>query len=256
MTNSSRPKAHYRLLSLSVISIMTATVSHNALAAENVEQTTPATVSSEDTESVTNLPSTTLAPITVVASDLNSSENTDDYTYYRPSTATGLTLTPKDTPQSITTITNQQIKDQDLETVTDVIRSTPGISAGSIDGGRSSASARGFDIDQYRVDGQDLDFVSQWSIGETLTSTAIYDRVEVVRGAGGLTTGSGRPSASINLIRKRANSRVPTATFTADADQYGTYGATVDASTPLTSSGDVRGRFVARYQDGETYIDR
>lgn len=207
-------------------------------------------------EETTSEPAVTLDAIQVVAPDLSDSENTDEYVYYRPTSATGLTLTPKETPQSVTTITTQQIKDQNLESVTDVIRSTPGVSAASFDGGRASASARGFDIDQYQVDGQDVDSYAQWSNGEALASTAIYDRVEVVRGAAGLTAGSGEPSASINLIRKRANSRVPTATLSAEADQYGKYGATIDASTPLSQSGDVRGRFVAQYQDGDTYIDR
>lgn len=229
-----------RLLFISVASILLSMASQTASA----------------NEETTSEPAVTLDAIQVVAPDLSDSENTDEYVYYRPSSATGLTLTPKETPQSVTTITTQQIKDQNLESVTDVIRSTPGVSAASFDGGRASASARGFDIDQYQVDGQDVDFYSQWSNGEALASTAIYDRVEVVRGAAGLTAGSGEPSASINLIRKRANSRVPTATLSAEADQYGKYGATIDASTPLSQSGDVRGRFVAQYQDGDTYIDR
>lgn len=235
-TVQTRPK----LLCLSIVSIMVAMASQTVWADAGGNHD----------------PTVTLDTIQVTAPDLSNSENSDDYVYYRPSTATGLTLTPKETPQSVTTITDQQIKDQDLETVTDVIRSTPGVSAASLDGGRSGASARGFDIDQYQIDGQDVDFYAQWSNGEDIASTAIYDRVEVVRGAAGLTTGSGQPSASINLIRKRANSRVPTATLSADADHYGKYGATIDASTPLSADGDVRGRFVAQYQDGDTYIDR
>ncbi|MFW2569150.1 TonB-dependent receptor plug domain-containing protein, partial [Aliarcobacter butzleri] len=34
-------------------------------------------------------------------------------------------------------------------------------------------------------------------------SLDIYDRVEVVRGATGLTTGTGTPSATVNLVRKK-----------------------------------------------------
>ncbi|MDN6276365.1 TonB-dependent siderophore receptor [Psychrobacter sp.] len=248
----------YRLLSLSVVSIMVSIASQTVVANDSIPSTGSASgaAATEAGESSNDMPSTTLETIRVVASNLSNSEDTEDYVYERQSTATGLTLTSKETPQSVTTITNQQIEDQRLETVDDVIRSTPGISGAKIDGGRNSASARGFDIDQYQIDGQDVDFVSQWSNGESLASTAIYDRVEVVRGAAGLTTGSGQPSASINLVRKRADSRTPEATVTATADHYGKYGATLDASTPLSADGDVRGRFIAEYQDGDTYIDR
>jgi outer membrane receptor for ferric coprogen and ferric-rhodotorulic acid len=37
---------------------------------------------------------------------------------------------------------------------------------------------------------------------------ALYDRVEVLRGASGLTTGAGDPSGIINMVRKK-----PTAAF-------------------------------------------
>jgi len=33
--------------------------------------------------------------------------------------------------------------------------------------------------------------------------TAMYDRVEIVRGATGLMQGAGNPAAAINLVRKR-----------------------------------------------------
>ncbi|MBH0096063.1 TonB-dependent siderophore receptor [Psychrobacter sp. NZS113] len=249
----------YHFLSLSVISIMVTMASQTVLADDNMRPITQVNNKSayiEADEASNEVPSTTLDTIVVTASSISNSEDTDDYVYDRQSTATGLTLTAKETPQSVTTITNQQIEDQKLETVSDVLRNTPGISAASFDGGRSGASARGFDIDQYRIDGQDVDFYAQWSNGEDLASTAIYDRVEVVRGAAGLTAGSGQPSASINLVRKHADSREPTATISATADNYGKYGTTIDASTPLTADGDVRGRFITEYQNGDTYVDR
>lgn len=35
------------------------------------------------------------------------------------------------------------------------------------------------------------------------SDTIIYDHIEVVRGATGLTTGAGDPSATVNMVRKR-----------------------------------------------------
>lgn len=52
------------------------------------------------------------------------------------------------------------------------------------------------------VDGIPTYFESRWNLGDSATDTALYDRVEVVRGANGLMTGTGNPSASINMVRK------------------------------------------------------
>ncbi|MFP3409158.1 hypothetical protein SB757_31565, partial [Pseudomonas sp. SIMBA_065] len=64
-------------------------------------------------------------------------------------------------------------------------------------------------VDNYPFDGipPTLDLVSQVS-AQSPAYMAIYDHVEVLRGATGLLTGAGDPSATINLVRKR-----PTAEF-------------------------------------------
>ncbi|RYF49478.1 MAG: TonB-dependent siderophore receptor, partial [Comamonadaceae bacterium] len=84
--------------------------------------------------------------------------------------------------------------------------------------------------------------------------TAFYDRVEVVRGASGLLTGTGNPSAAINLVRKR-----PTRDFAASASlgagSWDTHRGMGDISTPLTEDGRIRARMVGTYQDGHSYID-
>nr|WP_241877993.1 TonB-dependent receptor plug domain-containing protein [Psychrobacter sp. PraFG1]UNK04401.1 TonB-dependent receptor plug domain-containing protein [Psychrobacter sp. PraFG1] len=217
-------------------SIASAVEIHNAEADNTVENaTTTPTPKTQANERIHRAaaPTVMLDTIQVVASNNDISEDSDSYVFENASTATGLALSPQYTPQSVTTITHQQIEDQDLEDVADVLRHTPGVSLLTFDGGRTMSSARGFDITQYQIDGQDVDFNGIWTKGEDFTSTAIFDRVEVVRGATGLTSGSGEPSASINLIRKRANSRNPEAMIRVEGDHHGQYGATLDASTPL-----------------------
>ncbi len=44
-------------------------------------------------------------------------------------------------------------------------------------------------------------------IWATHSDMALFERVEVVRGATGLMTGTGNPSAAINMVRKHATSR-------------------------------------------------
>src|SRR5690606_15101591 len=52
--------------------------------------------------------------------------------------AIGFDLTPRETPQSVTAITQQQIEDQGLTSVTDVLAFSTGISSKAIDRGRNT----------------------------------------------------------------------------------------------------------------------
>lgn len=202
-------------------------------------------------------PSTTL-PTIVVTADTNTqiTENTDRYTIPVVTSATGMALSAKETPQATSVVTNQQIKDQNSNTLIDVLKRTPAIQVSSVDGARSGLSSRGFGINSFQIDGLNTNFIQQASMGEYSANTAMFDHVEIVRGATGLMSGSGDPSANVNLIRKRADSNVPATELSANVDRYGQYGLSVDHSQPLSESGAVRGRVVASYQDGDTFIDR
>lgn len=203
-----------------------------------------------------NLPSATLDTIIATATPLQASEQTDDYIIPITNSATGLDLTAKETPQSTTVVTDQQIKDQSLDDLSEVIENTVGIDTFKFDGGKNGFTARGFRIEQYLVDGLDVDADASYTAGEHLSSMAIYDHVEVVRGANGLMAGSGQPSASVNLIRKHATSVEPTAEVSFNANNFNNYGASLDIGSALTGSGKVRGRFIAEYQDGDSFIER
>jgi outer membrane receptor for ferric coprogen and ferric-rhodotorulic acid len=72
---------------------------------------------------------------------------------------------------------------------------------------------------------------------------AMFDRVEVVRGATGLVTGAGNPSAAINLVRKRPLDEQKV-TLTGAAGSWDDYRGELDASSPLNDSGTLRGRVV------------
>jgi len=166
--------------------------------------------------------------------------------------ATGLDLTPRETPQSITIITREQIDDQAASTVADVLEYTTGLSVKRVDRGRNMLSARGFDIDSFQLDG--LPFASG-NIGLEETSTVIYDRVEVIRGAVGLLQGAGEPSASINLVRKQAEAREFTGEVTLEAASWKHLSATADVSTPLSSDGALRARFAAEVYRQDAFVD-
>ena len=173
----------------------------------------------------------------------------------RLDTATGLGLTLQETPQSVSVMTYERIADQNLRSLTDVVNNAPGVSAKGLDSSRQRFAARGFAIDNYQIDGVPMSWSSGGDAGETQSDMALYERIEVVRGATGLLTGAGNPSASINLVRKHADSKAFTGTTRVSAGRWETYGVTADVSTGLNSTGTVRGRTVINYEDGESFRD-
>ena len=141
-------------------------------------------------------------------------------------------------------LTRQQIEDQNLVSLNEALHSVTGIHVVSSDSDRSDFYSRGFYIDNIQYDGVPTSLGLSF-YGESGSDTTIYDRVEVVRGATGLLTGAGNPSASINLVRKRADSKVFTGAASLGIGSWNQHRATVDLSTPITEDGRVRGRFAA-----------
>ena len=166
--------------------------------------------------------------------------------------ATGLKLSPRETPQSLSVITNEQIEDQAAFNVTEVLAYTTGLSVKAVDRGRNTLSARGFEITNFQIDG--LPFATG-NVGLEETSTAIYQRIEVIRGATGLLQGAGEPSASVNLVRKHADARELTGKLNLEAGSWNHLAGTTDITTPFTEDGTIRGRFVAQYYDQEAFVD-
>lgn len=131
-------------------------------------------------------------------------EGTHSYTTGATSSATGLSLSPRETPQSVTVVTRQQMDDQGVQSVSDALRNTPGVSTQKYDSDRTEFSARGFAITNFQYDGVNQPYDGVY--GENPNNgddTASLDRIEVIKGATGLMTGSGDPAATVNLIRKK-----------------------------------------------------
>lgn len=188
------------------------------------------------------------------SSDPGKTEGTGSYTPSVTASSTRLQLTPRETPQSISIITRQQIDDFKLLTVNDVMTQTPGISTVTYENERVEYYARGFAIRNFQDDGMPGFYASGYPAGQSLSDMAMYDRVEVLKGANGLMTGTGDPGATVNLIRKK-----PTSVFqghtTLTGGSWDTYRGELDLSGPFNKEGTVRGRFVATHQDRGSYMN-
>ncbi|MEV9601160.1 TonB-dependent siderophore receptor [Aliarcobacter butzleri] len=235
-----------RNLSIKLCAIL---LSSSALFAQETQTTTK-----NKTNTVGN--TTVLEEISVKE---NQSFDSTSYTIKESSSATKLDLSLKETPQSITVITQQQIEDQNLQDVNDVLLQTPGVSVtqmGQKTSGFNTYYSRGMQITNVQRDGVPT---SIKSFGTTelmgIENSALYERIEVTRGSTGLTNGSGNPSASINYVRKK-----PTKDFQGNTKiSYGswdTYKGTMDISGGLNESKSIRGKLVASYGEGDNQQDR
>jgi outer membrane receptor for ferric coprogen and ferric-rhodotorulic acid len=171
----------------------------------------------------------------------------------RVSTAvTGLQLSLRDTPQSVTVVDREQIEDFHLNNSNDLLDMIPGINVERVETDRTYYNSRGFDITNFQVDGIGMPLI--WGIQFGDLDTAIFQRVEAVRGANGMMTGTGNPSATINYVRKR-----PTDTFELTASaSYGSWDDRrfdFDIAGPLNGEGTVKGRFVYANEDKDSYLD-
>ncbi|AXA66186.1 MULTISPECIES: TonB-dependent siderophore receptor [Pseudomonas] len=181
-------------------------------------------------------------------------EGTRSYTTGAMSTSTGLPLSIRETPQSVSVITRQRMEDQGMTDLNDVVRYAPGVTLRKFGGDRQEFLSRGFRIDNVMYDG--LPTTAGTFTLDSLSSAdlSIYDRVEVVRGATGLMTGAGDPSATLNLVRKRPTA-FPQVSVTTSAGSWDRYRTEVDASNKLNEAGTLRGRAVAAYEDGHSFQD-
>ncbi|PZS54483.1 ferric-rhodotorulic acid/ferric-coprogen receptor FhuE [Stenotrophomonas maltophilia] len=183
-------------------------------------------------------------------------ERAEGYSVRRTSAGTRFDLAPREIPQSISIISHQRIEDQNLDDIIDVLANTTGVTSTQSDSERTEFYARGFYIDAYQFDGLPTQMVQNWSYGDSGLDLALYDRVEVVRGATGLLSGAGNPSASVNLIRKHADSAELTGSASVNVGSWGRTRTTVDVGSALNASGTVRGRVIGSYLDTDGQMDR
>lgn len=196
-----------------------------------------------------------LAPLTVTASGARSptTEQTGSYTT-RALTIGKLEQSIRETPQSVTVVTRQQMDDQNLVTVEEVIAQTTGTAKSQRNFGAHVYTLRGFEIptDNYLVDGVGGGVYNP--TGWVPMDTAIFDRVEVLRGAGALAVGVGDPSGVVNMVRKRPRGEKHL-DVVASVGSWDNYRTEVDAGGPLNAAGTLRGRVVAAYQDRRFFYE-
>jgi len=190
------------------------------------------------------------------STDNAQAEESQDYSVKTTTTGTKLLLVPRDIPQSVSVISQQRMQDQELNTIGEVLDNTTGVSASRIDSHRTNFFARGFFISNFAYEDMPTFLDNRWNFGDTAGDTAIFEKIEVVRGAAGLMSGTGNPSAYVNMVRKHADSKEFKGSVSATYGSWDKQRYVMDLQAPLTESGDVRGRVIAGYQDNDSWLER
>ena len=191
--------------------------------------------------------STALAPSG--NSDMLASENTGSYTPLGAVTSSKLPLTLRETPQSVSVVTRQQIEDRNFITIDEAIESSTGMTAQAANLGSLTFYSRGFSMGSSQIDGV---MGAGGTTGGYTPNVAMFDRVEIMRGAAGLVAGQGNPGGVVNLVRKRplAEARYGAVLH---AGTWNQLRGEADISLPVTDW--LRVRVIGAYEDRESYID-
>lgn len=165
--------------------------------------------------------------------------------------ATKLHASAKDTAQSISTINQSQIQDFQLNSVNQALAYSAGVLVEAVETDRTYYTSRGFDITNFQVDGTGVPMLFGNVHGNM--DLALYDRLEVLSGANGLSALYGDPSATVNFVRKRPTAIAKTTLkVSAGSWEY----ARLDVDSNLIINDDVRVRGVAATSTTQSYLDR
>ncbi|TDX32990.1 outer membrane receptor for ferric coprogen and ferric-rhodotorulic acid [Modicisalibacter xianhensis] len=205
-------------------------------------------------ESATARDNDRLATITVEGNRLYEmlpSEETEGYDVDAATVGTKIPAALRDIPQSITVVTRDAIEDQNFTTLDELGRRTPGMRVLSNDNGRSSIYARGYEYDEYNIDGLPAPMTS---INGSVPSLVAFDRVEIMRGPSGLFNSTSEMGGIVNLVRKR-----PTDEFQGHiSGSLGTYeqgSVETDLAGPIDAEGRIRGRLVIDHTEHPQLVD-
>lgn len=179
------------------------------------------------------------------------SEVTGGYTVDAATVGSKTPASLRDIPQSVSVVTREAIEDQNVATLDQMAKRTPGMRVLPNDSGRSSIYSRGYEYNEYNIDGLPAPMAS---ILGSVPDLAAFDRVEVMRGPSGLFNSTSELGGIVNLVRKR-----PTYDFQGHVTgRYGSWDQNsleTDLSGPINSDGSVRGRLVVTNEDTNGFVD-
>lgn len=165
--------------------------------------------------------------------------------------ATHLPMEIKDTPQSISTIDQDTLRDFAASSSNDALRYGTGLVVDEWETNRTSFQARGFDVMLTQVDG--LGMSNDWGLVESQKDTFLFEKIELIRGANGLLTGVGNASGTINFVRKRPTNQDGGELMVGlGSNQFKR--VALDYNKVLSDDGAWAARVVVAHEDKDSYL--
>lgn len=175
----------------------------------------------------------------------------ENYKVKKSKSALKLELDVKETPQNVSTTTQKQIKDFALHDANEALAYSSNINVERVETDRTAYSSRGFDVLNFQMDGVPKPLSSGLLRGSL--DSALYERVDVLSGANGITSLFGDPSASINFVRKRPKF-TPSFNATTTVGAWNFRRVDVDYTNAVSDFSAVR--LIGVVQNEESYLDR
>ncbi len=196
-----------------------------------------------------------LDPISVVATPDAAGDPVAGYKADNSNTLARAPASIAETPNSISVVTQDLIRDRGAVTTDDMLETVPGVyrSFDGLSGQYDRINIRGFDTPNS--------FTSKLIRENGLAGgpnypadAAIVDRLEIIRGPQSIVGGSATPGGMVNRILK---SPLDTneATVGAGADSFGKYRANADVNYVLSAEHDAALRLVLAGAGGDAFVD-
>lgn len=171
-----------------------------------------------------------------------------DSGYTVPETRSG-TRTPtalRDVPQSMSVVTQQQIRDQSMQNLGDVARYVPGVGTAQGEGNRETLILRGVSTtSDFYIDGVRDDV-------QYYRDLYNIDRVEILRGPNAMLFGRGATGGAINRVLKHADWD-SLREVNVQLGSFDNRRATLDINESLNDK--IAARVAAVYEDSDSYRD-
>jgi catecholate siderophore receptor len=160
-------------------------------------------------------------------------------------TATRTCTDVKDVPQSLSVISESQIEDQALRSISDVLMYVPGATPGTGEGNRDQITLRG--------NNTTADFFVNGVRDDVQYFRDLYnsERIEILRGPNAMVFGRGGGGGVVNRVTKRPSGNAYRE-LAVQGDSAGGFRLTGDVEAPL-GAGDAGFRINAVYEEGESF---
>ena len=187
-----------------------------------------------------------LKEVDVTAPTISDTQPVKGYNAKRSTAATKTDTELRDIPQSISVITQDLVKDQSIQSVSEAVRYVPGVTAAQGEGNRDALIFRGnITTGDLFIDGLRDDVQTYRDFYNT-------DRIEVLKGPNGMIFGRGGAGGVLNRVSKEAGWD-PVKELTASYGAYNHKRISADFGQGLNDG--IAFRLNAAYENSDSYRD-